>query len=253
MSNRVLQSNCQPIDRPLEAIAVRDFFDDTNRYLANNGNIRIRQMVVRELVGSIQNARILDLGCGDGSIALQFADGSNAITLVDISSKMLEAARMHTPATFGATVEYINEEIAAYQSPLKYDLILCLGVLAHVESVEAVVRKIGELLKVDGKCILQITDRDCLLGKFSVAYCDIRNRISSRYPKALNRTRFSEVFALASQCNMKCVVERRYATLLPGMGKLPVRWRSGLQLFSLRTGRLSKYFSETIVLFSKAA
>jgi ubiquinone/menaquinone biosynthesis C-methylase UbiE len=249
----MLESNCQPIDRPLEAIVVRDFFDDSDRYLANNGNIQIRQMVVRELVGNIQNAKILDLGCGDGSIALQFVDGSNAITLVDISSKMLEAARMHTPATFQMTVEYINEEIAAYQSPLKYDLILCLGVLAHVDSVEAVVRKIGELLKVDGKCILQITDRDRVLGKFSVAYCDIRNRISGRYPKALNQTRLRELHTLASRFNMKCVVERRYATLLPGMGKLPVRWRSGLQLFSLRTSWLSKYCSETILLFSKTA
>src|SRR5579863_8950222 len=152
------QSNCQEVIQGSKAKAVRRFFDRTDRYLANNINIEIRRKVVRDLVGDIRNSRILDLGCGDGSISQQFLASSISLTLVDTSQNMLEAARSQTPSELRTNVEYVNEDSSRYQSPSKYDLVLCLGLLAHVDSVESAIRNIAELLKADGRCVLQITD-----------------------------------------------------------------------------------------------
>jgi len=251
--DRVIKNNCPPLDSGSKTFAVRNFFDQTDRYLVNNGNIEIRRRVVRDLVGEIQSAKILDLGCGDGSIALQFLSLSNSLTLVDISSNMLEIARNQTPPALKMNVEYVNNELGQYQSSSKYDLVLCLGILAHVDVVENAIRKIADLVKPEGRCVLQMTDDDRILGKLSGLYCDFRNRLKRRYPTTLNRTGVRGIRSLAAQFNMACLAERRYASLLPAMGRMPLSWRSRYQLLTLNTPWLSRHGSEAILLFSKTA
>jgi ubiquinone/menaquinone biosynthesis C-methylase UbiE len=249
----VIESNCQPVHPQPAANEIRAFFDHTDRYLINNCNIEIRRRVVRDLIANAMNFRILDLGCGDGSISLQFLDPTNSLTLVDISQNMLEVARSRTPSALQASVEYVSEDAARYQSPSKYDLVLCLGLLAHVDAVESTLRNISKLLKGNGRCVLQITDADRISGKLTRAYCNLRNRLSRRYPIAMNHTGMKSVCSIAAGFNMKCVAERRYAGLLPGMGRLPEQWRKRFQLITLETAWLSKYCSEAILLFTKIA
>ena len=249
----MIDTNYQLMDRASKLFAVRDFFDETQRYLANNANIEIRRRIVKEMVEDIENAKILDFGCGDGSIGLQFVGTSNSVTLVDISQKMLDVARNQTPSSSQARVEYVNDDLAHYESSSKYDLVLCLGVLAHVDAVEGTVRKIAELLKNDGRCVLQITDADRMLGKLSEAYCDVRNRLGRGYPRRMNRIGSRELRSLAAHSGMRYLAERRYASLLPGMGRLPIQCREKYQLFTLNEPSLSRYGSEAILLFSKTA
>jgi len=249
----MIESNCQAVDRRSTTNAVQGFFDQTDRYLTNNGNIEIRCKVVRELVGDIHNSRILDLGSGDGSISQQFLEGSNFVTLVDISKNMLDLARRQTPSDLRANIEYVNEDSSRYQSASKYDLVLCLGLLAHVDSVESTARNIAELLKVNGRCVLQITDADRTLGKLTGAYCNLRNRVNHRYPRNMNCTGTESISSLFAEFSVKCVAERRYAGLLPGMGRFPINWRRRFQLLTLDTKWLSKHCSEAILLFTKTS
>lgn len=252
-SRPVIESNCQPVHPRPSANEIRAFFDHTDRYLINNGNIEIRRRVVKDLIADVKNSRILDLGCGDGSISLQFLDASNSLTLVDISGNMLDVARSQTPNALQANVEYVSEDAVRYQSRSKYDLVLCLGLLAHVDVVESTLRNISKLLKGNGRCILQITDSDRISGRLTWAYCNLRNRLSRRYPGMMNHTGMKSVCSLAAGFSMKCVAERRYAGLLPGMGRLPQQWRKRYQLITLETAWLSKYCSEAILLFTKIA
>ena len=249
----VLDASYHPVKGQSRTTVVRHFFDQTQRYLGNNGNIEIRQQVVKEMVGNIQNANILDLGCGNGSIALQFLNELNHLTLVDVSQNMLEVARAETPPGLRRNVEYVNEDLALRVVSGKYDLVICLGVLAHVDAVEATITKIADMLKADGRCILQITDADQILGKLTGLYCGLRNQLSRRYPIAMNKTGARRVRSLASQAKMKCLAERRYASPLPGMGQIPLTWRRKYQLFTLNTPWLSRHSAEVILLFAKIA
>jgi ubiquinone/menaquinone biosynthesis C-methylase UbiE len=248
-----LDSSCLPIKRQSRTTVVRHFFDQTQRYLGNNVNIEIRQRVVMEMVGNIRNVNILDLGCGNGSIALQFLNESNHLTLVDISQNMLEVAREATPPGLRTNVEYVNEDLALQVVSGKYDLVLCLGVLAHVDAVEATITKIADMLKVDGRCILQITDADRIMGKLTGLYCGLRNQLRGLYPIAMNKTGVRKVRSLASQVKMECLAERRYASPLPGMGRIPLTWRRKYQLLTLNTPWLSRHSAEVILLFAKIA
>src|SRR6266550_8275118 len=73
--------------------SVKTFFDNTDVYLRKSFGVSVRSFVVRSLLGELEGSAILDLGCGDGSISLQYLSPTNRITLVDLSGKMLERAK----------------------------------------------------------------------------------------------------------------------------------------------------------------
>src|SRR5437773_11740974 len=87
---------------------VKSFFDRTNVYLRKSFGISLRVSIVRRLLGDLDGSTILDLGCGDGRVSLQYLSHNNKITLVDLSERMLEQTRLNTPEAFKTNVEYIN-------------------------------------------------------------------------------------------------------------------------------------------------
>jgi 2-polyprenyl-3-methyl-5-hydroxy-6-metoxy-1,4-benzoquinol methylase len=143
---------------------VKSFFDKTHLYLNKDFGVSIRALIVRKLLGELSHSRILDLGCGDGRISLQYISQTNHITLVDLSDNMLEIARKNTPETLKTNVDYINTDLQKYEAGEKFDVVICIGVLAHVVSVEETVAKVVRFLKPGGRCIFQITDADQYLG-----------------------------------------------------------------------------------------
>ena len=80
-------------------------------YLTGNYNISLRARIVKQLLGEISNYRILDLGCGDGTISLQFLAANNHITLVDLSDGMLQRAKRNTPSESVTHVDYMCWDI----------------------------------------------------------------------------------------------------------------------------------------------
>lgn len=230
---------------------VRFFFEETEVYLKKDFNRRIRSLIVRKLLGSISNIKILDLGAGDGTISLQFlADGAQ-ITMLDISKNMLTVARRNTPCNYKDKVKYIQEDMERYTTDEKYDVVLCLGVLPHVCSIERTIEKISELLKKGGRCIIQITDYDTLLGRFMNRYYALSKHLRRAQKYKMNRTRGSEVVSIANHVHLRLVEKRRYIMPLPGMGILPNKLLLNLELMALDNKITSRMGGETLFLFLK--
>ena len=139
-------------------------FNNPDLYLKNNFNVEIRSQLIRKLLGEPSNLQILDLGCGDGRLSLQFLADNNRITLVDRSRPMLERARENTPEHFRDRVGYVNHDILGFQPSELYDVVICVGVLAHVTSIESAVAKIASLVRPGGRCIIEFTDAAQPLG-----------------------------------------------------------------------------------------
>lgn len=148
---------------------VRAYFDD-NYYLEQRRfDIRLRAETVSEFTQKGHYRNALDIGCGDGSISLPILSRCDHLTLVDLSEKMLERAVRRIPPD--GTVELLcgdamNLELARHG----YDLILCIGVLAHVDSPEALLHRLAELLAPGGTLILELTDRSHPAGKAVMSY-----------------------------------------------------------------------------------
>jgi 2-polyprenyl-3-methyl-5-hydroxy-6-metoxy-1,4-benzoquinol methylase len=161
-------------------------------------DIRIRAETVREFLGDTAHSRILDIGCGDGSISLPLLTAHNRITLMDLSTAMTAAARQNIPEHLTANAEVVNEDfMKAELEPHSYDVILCLGVLAHVDSPPECIARLATLLRPGGKLILELTDSQHFAGMLTRFYqwlCALRkprtyslNKVSFAYVGQLLR------------------------------------------------------------------
>jgi cyclopropane fatty-acyl-phospholipid synthase-like methyltransferase len=96
------------------------------------GGVRCTKILLEEYVRPNPGARILDIGCGPGTIVPYFPNVQ--YTGFDMSSAYIESARRRFPeATF------ICERISRYALPQRsyYDVVLALGILHHLDDEEA--------------------------------------------------------------------------------------------------------------------
>jgi ubiquinone/menaquinone biosynthesis C-methylase UbiE len=202
--------------RDVHASRVVEFFDNTYLWLRESATISIRRAVagalVRQLAGSGSCHRILDVGCGDGSVSIQFAGEAQRLTLVDLSDKMLAMARDRTPPTLMNRVEYIQGDISDVALAGTYDVILCFGVLAHVASVEQTMELLAALLNPSGLLLLQITDAG---HGFVLLYNFVNglwNKLSTKMSQGyeINHTRFHDILALAEKLGLRLEFRRKY-------------------------------------------
>lgn len=175
--------------------AVSDFFN-TPVYLANTFNIALRKAIIKELLHSpITNKKVLDIGCGDGSLSIPFME-LNSVVLIDSAKTMLEKANekikqintAHKPIL-------IQGDFLSYSFEEHFDLILCIGVVSHIEDIDQLLHKIKNLLTGNGKAIIQISDashfRNKNLASNSNSYGYELNRITkTEFTQKLNSVGF---------------------------------------------------------------
>ena len=126
---------------------VKNFFDQPFYLERSRRVIAIRSMIVQEFLGPIDHSQILDLGCGDGSLSIPLLRETNEVTMVDLSSRMLEIAASRIPAELRNRVQLINLPLQDFLPSTPYDVVLCIGVLAHVPSIEGAIEKIAQCLR----------------------------------------------------------------------------------------------------------
>jgi 2-polyprenyl-3-methyl-5-hydroxy-6-metoxy-1,4-benzoquinol methylase len=225
---------------------VRDFFD-TRSYLDRNAIIPVRARILRELLEDVRGGRVLDLGCGDGSISRSLLASQNQLTLVDFSARMLDSARSASPA--GAPIEFIEADILDYVPTAPYDAVICVGVLAHVRSVPRAIERVSVALRPGGLCVLQTTDNASPLGWLLNKY--YRRKSRERYE--LNTITLADLLATARLCGLTQTGSRRYGLLLPGLGNLPYVWERRMEEVVGSDPRLSRLGAEVMVCFEKRA
>jgi len=202
--------------------AVREYFTEPKNFLdIRRYVIEIRKETVKEFTAGRTFRNILDIGCGDGSISTPFLTATNRLTLLDLSDAMLSRALSKVRPELLENVDTINQDfLTAALKPGNYDLIICVGVLAHVERTEPVIEKISQLLRPGGLLILECTD----CAHFSIQVTLMVGRIRGIFKKATGyRTRLisaESVIRDAQQSSLKLLSVYRHNLALPLMGKV---------------------------------
>ena len=198
---------------------VKEVFENPRRYFGGRQyDVRIRTETVRSWTEGRPYQHVLDIGCGDGSISLPLIGPGKHLTLMDLSESMLSIVRSNLPRQFVGDVQVRNEDVmTAPLPPGSFDLIICLGVIAHVDSPEELFARIAKLMKPGGSLILEFTDSFDLAGRMARLFGSLRKLVAPpRY--AVNRLSHCEVSRLASRNNLRLVSRFRYGLPeLPGM------------------------------------
>lgn len=196
---------------------VKSIFEDPDRYLKGRQlDIRLRIDAVQEFTKNAAFDNVLDIGCGDGSISLPLLPRCKRLTLLDIATNMLAFARKKIPCERASDVEIIsNSLLRATLGSQSFDLILCVGVLAHVDSPAATIAELARIARPGASIILEFTDSYHFWGWPNVLYHQLLKVIRPA-PYALNRLRNQYVMKLCRESGLTPSAVYRYG--LPPLG-----------------------------------
>lgn len=228
-------------------------FNTVDHYLNQQFDIRIRSEIVNELIGGEpENMNILDLGCGDGSISLQFQSETNDLTLVDLSENMLEQARLKILDGHAGHVALVRAEAESFSPDKHYEIIIATGLLAHVDSVEKTLELISKLLRPNGICLIQITDDSRFFSKLLKLYNQILDKLTGQFGYTRNRLSFSKIIDDANRYDLKYVKSQQYSLTLPGFTTLlPGNFMYKYHNFIRKNSFLSSFGTDFIIKFQK--
>ena len=119
------------------------------------------EFILNNFDKSIRKKNILDIGCGGGLISELLAKKNANVTGIDENIYNIKQAKDH--AKMGSIkIDYKNQSLDTFykKNKKKYDLILCLEVLEHVNDVKKTLDKISELMKPGGTLILSTINRN---------------------------------------------------------------------------------------------
>lgn len=111
--------------------------------------------IARVLQGSLgKDARVLDVGCGNGVISRHLGRLGFNVTGVDVSDKTIEKARSLTNLPNVVFMRKSAEELVA--SGEKYEAVICSEVLEHLTNPGALLEVLYSSLKDNGKLIVTV-------------------------------------------------------------------------------------------------
>ena len=125
------------------------FDSPKNIFLAN-----LVCQAVEKQINVLSDKEILDFGGGTGLLSLPLAEQTKSVTLVDISDKMLEQARLKAEQQEIKNIHFLEQDLL--KNPLKqeFDLIVVCRVLHHMPDLDATLSLFHQHLIENGQLLL---------------------------------------------------------------------------------------------------
>lgn len=183
----------------------------------------LHEILVKTLIGKLpKNSRVLELGCGEGALSQRLADAGYDVLSTDMNKEGFQGETEFRQLDLSNT-EQMAEFCAEFSNvSKKFDAVLCVEVIEHMENPWQLVRDIASLARPGGIVLISTPNigswysrgRFFLNGKFPFFYKE-----DSEYGHihALSQT---ELELICHQAGLQ--VEK----FMPG-GTLPRLWLSG--------------------------
>ncbi|HET6420981.1 MAG TPA: bifunctional 2-polyprenyl-6-hydroxyphenol methylase/3-demethylubiquinol 3-O-methyltransferase UbiG [Geobacteraceae bacterium] len=118
-----------------------------------------RRVIEAELKTNTDGKRVLDIGCGGGVLAEEFAATGFDVTGIDPSEKSIAAAKDHA-ACKGLTIDYRTG--SGDQLPFEdesFGIVCCCDVLEHIRNWEGVIAEVARVLRPGGVFLYDTINR----------------------------------------------------------------------------------------------
>jgi 2-polyprenyl-6-hydroxyphenyl methylase / 3-demethylubiquinone-9 3-methyltransferase len=154
-----------PVDNDVYERLGGSWWDETSPLNLLHGSVTpgrfayFRDVLIRQLGAGLAGLRVLDIGCGGGFLAEEFAALGCQVTGVDPSPVSIGAARAHA-AGRGLRIDYrvgAGEELPAPDAA--FGVACCCDVLEHVSDLDRVISETARVLKPGGLYLFDTVNR----------------------------------------------------------------------------------------------
>jgi len=104
---------------------------------------------LQEKENLLKGLKVLDIGCGGGLISEPMTRLGAEVTGIDASEKNIKVAKIHSEKS-NLKINYLVGSPESITSSEKYDVILNLEIVEHVEDVNLYIKSCFDLLKSNG-------------------------------------------------------------------------------------------------------
>ena len=125
------------------------FDSPKNIFLAN-----LVCQAVEKQIDFLSDKEILDFGGGTGLLALPLAKQAKSVTLVDISEKMLEQARLKAEQQDIKNIQFLEQDLLVNPLEQQFDLIVVSRVLHHIPDLDATLAMFHHHLRENGQVLI---------------------------------------------------------------------------------------------------
>lgn len=134
---------------------------------------------------SLDQANVLDAGCGGGILSEALAAKGALVTGIDIAPRVLATARLHLHES-GWEVDYreVTVEDMAAENPGRFDVVTCMEMLEHVPEPASIIQSISGLLTPGGHAFLSTLNRTPLAFALGIVGAE---HIARLLPKGTHR------------------------------------------------------------------
>jgi ubiquinone/menaquinone biosynthesis C-methylase UbiE len=114
----------------------------------------LEQQLLFEMLGSVNGKALLDVGCGDGNLALELARRGAIVMGLDADPAMIASARRRGDIQ-GTPPQFIEGD--ADRLPFEdatFDLVVAVTLLCFVRDAERAIAEMGRVLKPGGRLVI---------------------------------------------------------------------------------------------------
>ena len=97
----------------------------------------------------LEKVKILDIGCGGGLLSEPMQRLGAEVVGIDASEKNINIAKLHAKKS-QLNIKYICTSPEKFKTQTKFDVILNMEIIEHVEDVDFFLKSCSDLLKKDG-------------------------------------------------------------------------------------------------------
>ena len=114
---------------------------------------------IEEHKGGVKDLEILDIGCGGGLVCEPLTRLGAKVTGIDGDAQAIDVAKTHASEN-NLKINYLSGDAAnLLQSKKRYDVVLALEVIEHVDNTEEFIQILTKLVKPNGLIILSTLNR----------------------------------------------------------------------------------------------
>ena len=115
-------------------------------YIKNN---IIQSFKLKNKNKPLEKVKILDIGCGGGLLCEPMSRLGADVVGIDASDKNIKVAKLHAKKD-NLDIEYLCATPETFKPDVKFDVILNMEIVEHVENVDYFLKSSSELLKKNG-------------------------------------------------------------------------------------------------------